>query len=197
MEKGLMLEERFDLELFKNKLSKVQEDYHVRVCKKGNPSPRACKRITILVSEAYLTSGGLVHLVQDLESGVYKLCKEYLLDCDQLEMEFVDRSYICKSKDKKGKPHRDYGKKFQATEFDNNAVCEKNFSGEDIPLARAIVHYFTYHYYKKEGLKNGARDCSGKRFNRNLRSKQGGHVSFKKKGASIYKYQQESQNLSG
>lgn len=195
MGKGLVLEKRFDLGLFKERLSKTQEEYNIRVVERNTLHKRSAKRITILVSDAYLTSGGSIHWVQDLEAEVFNACNGYL-DCDQLEMEFVDRSYICKSKDKKGKPHRDYGKKFQAMQFDNYLINETNISKEDIPLARAIVHFFTYHYFKKEGLKNGARDCSGKRFNRNTRSKQGSHVSVKKKRASIYKYQQKSQNLS-
>ena len=77
-------------------------------------------------------------------------------------MESVDRSYICRKKGKDGKPHRDYGKKFQVTQFDNHLVCERNFSREDIALARAIVHYFTYHYYKKEDERNGTSYYPGK-----------------------------------
>jgi len=182
----------FNLVVFKEKLSQAQRNYNIRIVEGYNPHKRSAKRITILVSEAYLTSGGSIHWVQDLEAEVYKLCKEYHLDCDPLEMESADRSYICK--DKKSKS---YGRKIAATQFDNYMISERNFSREDIPLARALVHYFAYHYYKKEDLTNGTRDCIGKRFNRNLRSKQGSHVSAKKKGASIYKYQQESQNLSG
>jgi len=188
---------KIDSDILKEKLSMAQRDYNIRVSEVGNPHKRSAKRITILVSEAYLTSGGSIHLVQDLEAEVYKLCKEHCLDCDPLEMESVDRSYICRKKDGKGKPHRDYGKKFYATQFDNHLINETNISKEDIPLSRTVIHLFVYNYYKREDEKNGTRDRSGKRFNRNLRSKQGSHVSVKKKGASIYKYQQESQNLSG
>jgi hypothetical protein len=187
----------FKLEVFKEKLSEIQNDYHIRILSKGNPNPRAAKRIVILVSEAFLVVGGDVHYCQNLEAEIYKLCKEYFLDCDELEIESADKSYICRRKGKKGKPHKDCGKKFCATQFDNHLINETNVARENIPLARAIVHYFAYHYFKKEGNKNGTRDRRGKRFNRNLRSKQGSHVSVKKKRTSIYKYQQKSQNLSG
>jgi len=145
------------LEVFKEKLSKAQEDYHIRVAEGYWPHKRAAKRVTILVSEAYLVSGGSIHLVQDLEFEVYKLCKEYCLDCDELEMEAADRSYICK--DKKSKL---YGRKVIATQFDNHMIGTKNVSRQDVTLARAIVHYFTYHYYKKEDERNATSYYPGK-----------------------------------
>ena len=49
---------RLDIEVFKEKLSTAQRDYNIRISKGGNPHKRSAKRITILVSEAYLTSGG-------------------------------------------------------------------------------------------------------------------------------------------
>jgi hypothetical protein len=177
----------FELDLFKKKLSIAQQEYNIKIAEGYRPHKRSPKRITILVSEAYLTSGGSIHLVQDLQADVYKLCKEYFLDCDPLEMESVDRSYRC----------RKTGKLYTATKLDNYLISTRNFSREDIPLATAIVHYFTYHFYKQEDQRNGTRDCRGKRFNRNTRSKQGSHVSVKEKRTSIYKYKQKSQNLSG
>ncbi|MBW1853312.1 MAG: hypothetical protein JRJ00_01300 [Deltaproteobacteria bacterium] len=191
-----MRDRLFTFKTFKENLSKAQRDYNIRVAEGYNPHKRSAKRITILVSEAYLNSGGSIHWIQDLEAQVYRLSKEYCLDCDPLEMESIDRSYICRKKDGKGKPHRDYGKKFCATQFDNHLINETNISKEDIPLARAVIHLFVYNYYKREDEKNGPRDRSRKRFNRNPRSKQGSHVSATKKRASIYKYQQKSQDLS-
>lgn len=143
---------QFNLGLLKEKLSEAQSDYNIRIAEGYNPNKRSAKRITIIVSTAYLTSGGSIHHVQDLESEIYKLCKEYHLDCDPLEMESEDRSYKCKKT----------GKTYKATHFDNHMVCPRNFSRDDIPLARAIIHYFTYHYYRKEDMKNGTRYYPGK-----------------------------------
>ena len=171
----------FNFKVFKENLSKAQEDYHIRVTEGYNPLKRSPKRITILVSEAYLTSGGSVFWVQDLEAEVYKLCKEYHLDCDPLEMESVDRSYICRKKDGKGKPHRDYGKKFCATHFDNHLINETNISKEDIPLARAVIHFFTYHYYKREDEKNGTTYYPGKGIVRTAGDKQSKSLPIKER----------------
>ena len=158
---GVPNHSRFNFDSFKERLTKAQSDYNIRVAEGYNPHKRSAKRIAIFVSEAYLTSGGSIHWVQDLEAEVFKLCKEYYLDCDPLEMEQIDRSYICRKKGKKGSTHRDYGKKFFATQFDNHLVNETNISKEDVPLARAIVHLFTHNFYKKED-ENGTKYYSGK-----------------------------------
>lgn len=182
----------FKGELFKEKLSIAQIDYNIRVTEGYNPHKRSTKRITILVSEAYLTSGGSIHWVQDLEAEVYKLCKEYYLDCDPLEMESVDRSYICINEKSKL-----YGKKIKATQFDNHMICTKNFSGEDIPLARAIVHYFTYHYYKKEDSRNGTRYYLGKGVIRISGNKQSSSLPIeKRKRITLCRPNQNRKNLS-
>ena len=167
---------RLDVEVFKEKLSKAQRDYNIRIAEGYNPNSRSARRITILISNAHLTSNGSVFWVQDLESEVFKLCKEYYLDCDQLEMESVDRSYICK--DKKSNL---YGRKIAATKFDNHKIRTENFSGEDIPLARAIVHYFTYHYYKKEDEKNGTTYYPGKGVVRTAGNKQSKSLPVKER----------------
>ena len=165
-----------DIELFKEKLSNVQSDHNIRVAEGCRPQKRSPKRITILVSETYLTSGGSIHWVQDLEAEVHKLCKEYYLDCDELEMESVDRSFICK--DRKSKL---YGRKIRATQFDNHLVCTRNFSGEDISLARAVVHYLTYHHYKKEDKRNGTTYYPGEGVVRVARNKQGSSLPPEKR----------------
>jgi len=50
--------------VFKKKLSKAQKDYTIRVAEGYTPHKRSPKRITILVSEAYLASGGSIHWVK-------------------------------------------------------------------------------------------------------------------------------------
>ena len=174
-------------------MRKAQEDYHIRVAEGCNPHKRSAKRISILVAEAYLNSGGSVHLVQDLESEVFKLCKECHLDCDPLEIESADRSYTCR--DKKSKL---FGRKIAATQFDNHKICERNFSREDIPLARAIVHYFAYNFYKKEDLKNGVTYHPGKGTARVFRNKQSNPSPAKKrKRTALCKPKQNRTGLSG
>ena len=145
----------FILELFKDKLSQAQRDYNIRVAEGYKPDKRSPKRITILVSEAYLAADGSIHWVQDLEAEIYKLSKEHRLDCDELEMEHEDRSYTCRKKGKKGNPHRDYGKRFHATQFDNHLINETSISKEDIPLARAIIKFLTNHTNIMEDQRNG------------------------------------------
>jgi hypothetical protein len=160
-----------DFEVFKDKLRQAHEDYHIRVAEGYRSHIRSPKRITILVSEAYLTSGGSIHWVKDLEAEVYELCKEYNLDCDALEMEGVDRSYVCR---KEGSPG--YGRKIKVTQFDNHLINTARVSKEDIPLARSVVHFFTYHFYQKEDRKNGTRYHPGKGVVRAIGHKQGGTV---------------------
>ena len=188
------------LEIFKKKLSQAQRDYNIRVAEGYNPHKRSAKRITILVSEAYLVAdrtAGSIHWVQDLEAEVFKLSKEHRLDCDELEMEHEDRSYTCRKKDKKGKPHRDYGKKFYATQFDNHLINETNFSKEDIPLARAIVHYFAYHYYKKEDARNGTRYYPGRGVVGVSENKQSNSLPIKKReGIALCKPNQNRASIS-
>ena len=164
-----------DVEVFKEKLSKAQRVYNIRIAEGYNPNKRSPKRITILVSEAYLTSGGSIHWVQDLEAEVYKLCKEYYLDCDELEMESVDRSYICR--DEKSKL---YGRKIAATKFDNHLINKTNISKEDIPLARAVIH-FLKNIFKKEDEKDGNTYYPGKGVVRTSGNKQSKSLSIKKR----------------
>jgi len=111
-----------------------------------------------LVSEAYLTSGGSIHWVQDLEAELFKLCKKYYLDCDPLEMEATDRSYTCINK-----KSNLYGRKIKQTQFDAHMICTRNILKveQDMPLATAIIHHFVYHYYKG-GNDNGTRYYPGK-----------------------------------
>jgi hypothetical protein len=184
---------RFKLELFKEKLNAAQEDYNIGVTEGGNPHKRSAKRITILVSEAYLTSDGSTHWVQDLEFEVYRLCKEYYLDCDPLEMEATDRSYVCR--DKKSKLH---GKKTAATQFDNHMIGTKNFSRQDVALARAIVHYFAHNFYKKEDKINGVTYHPGKGAVRVFRNQQSNPSPTKeRKRAALRKPNQNRTGLSG
>ena len=191
MKKNDLMKTKFDKYRFWKEVKRIKDEYTICVSKK--PHARSAKRITILISNAYLESGGWIHWLQDLQAEVYRAVKERRLDCDPLEMESVDKSYICRKEKSK-----QYGKKFKWTQFENHMICTEVHDRREIPKATLFAGILTdYLLLEREEEENGARDCSGKRFNRNLRSKQGSHVSVKKKGASIYKYQQKSQNLSG
>jgi len=91
-------------------------------------------------------------------------------------MEGVDRSYVCRKEDSPG-----YGRKFKATHFDNHLINTTSISKEDIPLARAVVHFFTHHYYNKEDQKNGTRYYPGKGTFRVTGNKQGSPLPLKKR----------------
>jgi hypothetical protein len=122
-------------------IAKHKEDYDIRVS--ASSSKRSAKRITILVSNAFLSCIGevngtdyLFHWIQDLEAELYKACKEQGLDCDGLEMESVDRTYICKNKKSPL-----YGRKIKATAFDNHRI-NTTIVG-DTPKARLFAEIVT------------------------------------------------------
>ena len=182
----------FNLGVFKENLRKIQEGYHIGIAERGNPHKRSAKRISILVSEAYLTLGGSIHWVQDLEAEVYKLCKECQLDCDPLEMESADRSYLCKYK-----KSNLYGRKIAATKFDNHKIRTESFSREDMPLARAVIHLFVYNYYIMEDRKNGTTYYPGKGIVRTARDKQSKSLPIEeRKRIALCKPNQNREGLS-
>jgi len=76
---------QFNKQKFWDELSVIKSEYSIKVSKR--PHNRSAKRITILLSNAYLSCNGSVHWVQCLESALYRQCKEKKIDCDQLDME--------------------------------------------------------------------------------------------------------------
>jgi hypothetical protein len=124
---------------------RIKNDYHIRVAKK--PSARAAKRITILVSNTYLACGGSIHWVQCLESEVYRAVKESGLECDNIELEFQDRSYICRNR-----KTSICGRKINATAFDNHRINTTEV--EDTPKARLFAEIVTDFLTLEGGLKD-------------------------------------------
>jgi hypothetical protein len=102
--------EIFDKVAFWEELRWVKDEYDIRVS--GKVSNRSAKRITVLVSNAYLESNGDIHWIQCLEAELYKACKERNLECDPLELEAMERNYFC----------RKTRKKVFATAFDNHRI---------------------------------------------------------------------------
>lgn len=106
----------FDI-AFWEEMGRVKGEYDIRVSSKR--SNRAAKRITVLVSTAFLSSIGdaggtdhLFHWVQCLEAEVYRAAKERGLGCDPLELEAMERNFYC----------RKTRKKVFATAFDNHRI---------------------------------------------------------------------------
>ena len=107
----------FDKYTFWELIAKHKEDYDIRVS--ASSSKRSAKRITILVSNAFLSCIGevnatdyLFHWIQCLEAELYRACKERNLECDPLELEAMERNYFC----------RKTRKKVFATAFDNHRI---------------------------------------------------------------------------
>ena len=126
----------FDKETFWEEVKRVKNEYDIRISSKH--SARSAKRITILVSNAFLscigeTSGTdyLFHWVQCLEAELYRACKERNLECDPLELEAMERNYFC----------RKTQKKVFATAFDNHRISA--IITGDIPKARLFADIIT------------------------------------------------------
>lgn len=144
------MKSNFDKYTFWEEMARIKSDYKIRISQK--PSARAAKRITILITTAYLSCDGSVHWVQDLETAVYEAVKEKHLECDPLEMEYEDRSYICRNK--KSPLH---GRKIMATRFDNHMICT-NAMGE-APKAKLFADILTEYLALEEV--NDAKEFSG------------------------------------
>ncbi len=143
----------FDKHAFWEEMKRIKGEYTIRVSKK--PSGRAAKRITILISTAYLACNGSVHSIQDLESEIYRAVKEKHLDCDPLEMEAVERSYVCR--DKKSKLS---GRKIKETQFDSHRICTSEHPGQEIPKAALFADILT-NYLTLEKEEQNAEKFSG------------------------------------
>ena len=135
--RNLIAEDKpFDQLEFVGELRRIKGEYDIRVSK--NPPKRSAKRITILVSTAFLSCIGgasgtdyLFHWTQCLEAELFRACKEKRLDCDPLELEGMERNYFC----------RKTQKKVFATAFDNHRISA--IITGDIPKARLFANITT------------------------------------------------------
>jgi hypothetical protein len=150
MEKVDLMASDFNNHKFWDEMERIKGDYSIRVAKK--PHKRSAKRITILVSTAYIESGGWIHWVQALEAEVYRAVKDKHLDCDPLEMEHEDRSYTCRNKKSKL-----FGKKIRAARFENHMICEV---ADDVPKAALFAGILT-DYLALEKEDKDAAELSG------------------------------------
>jgi len=140
--------EIFDKVAFWEELRWVKDEYDIRVS--GKVSNRSAKRITVLVSNAYLESNGDIHWIQCLEAELYKACKERNLECDPLELESMERNYYC----------RKTRKKVFATAFDNHRI-NTIIIGET-PKARLFAEIITDYLVLEEVRENGKEFSRGR-----------------------------------
>ena len=131
-----MNKKHFDKQKFWNDLSALKKESSIKISKK--PHSRSAKRITILISAAYLANGGSVHWVQCLESAFYRQCKAKRLDCDRLEMEDNWQSYACRRTKGPGSQH--HGKKMKSNEFDEWNICTTD---KNSPKAELFANILT------------------------------------------------------
>ena len=173
-----MQESRFDKYTFWNEIKHIKREYGLRIS--NRPHARSAKRITILISTAYLKSGGSVHWVQCLESAIYRMCKARKLDCDRLEMEDNTQAYICRRKSKSGKREKEYGKKLYSNEFNEWALCTADSVNPEIEtFANMLTDYLAQEEdYDDEPQLSG--DCKREGDTRNPRHKEGRFSKTKK-----------------
>ena len=144
-----MNKKHFDKQNFWNDLSALKKESSIKISKK--PHSRSAKRITILISAAYLANGGSVHWVQCLEPVLYRQCKAKRLDCDRLGMEDNWQSYTCRRK--KGSGSQNCGKKMTSNEFDEWAICTTETSSPNAEqFANILTDYLALeeHYDEQE-----------------------------------------------
>ena len=123
----------------------LKKEYGIKTSKQ--PHARSAKRITILISTAFLGAGGSVHRVQCLKSALYRHCKAKKLDCDALAMEANTHSYISKRKGKGGKSHTVYGQKLYSNEFLDWSIC---VTATATPKAELFANIITDHLAQEE-----------------------------------------------
>jgi len=173
-------------------IAKHKEDYDIRVS--ASSSKRSAKRITILVSNAFLSCIGevnatdyLFHWIQCLEAELYRACKERNLECDPLELEAMERNYFC----------RKTRKKVFATAFDNHKI-NTTIIGET-PKAKLFAEIIT-DYLALEEVQDAtelSRNNQRKRFTRTFEYKEERPLSFKKKGAALCGVVKNSEGVPG
>lgn len=167
---------------FVEELRRAKSEYNIRLSTKNDR--KAAKRVTILVSTAYLKCGGSVQWVQEIEAYLMRALKEIPLTCDPLEIEGVDRSY------------RKHGKRNTATQFDNHIVNERSWVSETLPIVKAILKILTEEVkedvrseFQKHHLRRGIEEA--------LEGEQGAALEYEEKGATVHRTFEGSADLPG
>jgi len=182
----------FDKETFWEEVKRVKNEYDVRISSKH--SARSAKRITILVSNAFLsciggTSGTdyLFHWTQCLEAELFRACKEKCLDCDSLELEAMERNYFC----------RKTQKKVFATAFDNHRICTN--ATDASPKARLFADIITDLLALEEVKEDVRSEFQKHHFRRGTKeaaeSEQVSTLKHEEKGASFHRAFEDSEDI--
>ena len=179
--------EVFNQHDFATELRRVKDEYSVKPAVRNDR--RSSKRVTILVSTAYLKCGGSVQWVQEIEAHLMRALKETPLTCDPLEMEDNDRSYICR---KEESPH--YGRKITATQFENHLVNERCWVSETLPIVKAILKILTEEVkedvrseFQKHHLRRGVEEA--------VEDQQGATGEYEKERVTLHRAFEGSQDI--
>ena len=171
--------EVFNQHDFATELRCVKDEYSIKPAVRNDR--RSSKRVTILVSTAYLKCGGSVHWSQEIEAHLMREMKNNPLSCDPLKMEGVDCSYTKK------------GKRYYATQFDNHLVNERCWVSEPLPIVKAILKIL------KEEVKDVRNGIQEHHFRRGIEEalevEQGAALEYEEKGASLHRVFEGSQDL--
>jgi len=172
--------EPFNQVEFINELRRARDEYNITPVSRGEV--RSYKRITILVSTAYLKCEGDIHWVQEIEAQLIRELRKEPLACDPLEMEGVDRSYT------------QHGKR-NATQFDNHRVNDRCWVSEPLPIVKAILKIL------KEEVKDVRSGIQKHHFRRRVaETLEGEQVPInkhEKKGPTIHRVFESSEDLPG
>ena len=165
---------------FVEELRRAKSEYNIRPSTRNDR--KSAKRVTILVSTAYLKCGGSVQWVQEIEAHLMRALKEIPLTCDPLEMEGVDRSYT------------KHGKRYCATQFENHLVNERCWVSEPLPIVKAILKILTEEVkedvrseFQKHHLRRGVEEA--------VEDQQGATGEYEKEGVTLHRAFEGSQDI--
>jgi hypothetical protein len=172
--------EVFNQHDFATELRCVKDEYSIKPAVRNDR--RSSKRVTILVSTAYLKCGGSVHWSQEIEAHLMREMKNNPLSCDPLEMEGVDRSYT------------KHGKRNTATQFDNHIVNERSWVSETLPIVKAIlkilkeeVKEYVRSEFQKHHLRRGVEEA--------VEDQQGATGEYEKERVTLHRAFEGSQDI--
>jgi len=165
---------------FVEELRRAKSEYNIRPSTRNDR--KSAKRVTILVSTAYLKCGGSVQWVQEIEAHLMRALKEIPLTCDPLEMESEDRSYT------------KHGRRYNATQFDNHLVNERCWVSETLPIVKAVLKILTEEVkedvrseFQKHHFRRGTKEAA--------ESEQVSTLKHEEKGASFHRVFEDSKDI--
>lgn len=148
------------------------------------PHEKAAKRITVLVSNAFLShcppdSNAHRIFVLALESSVYRLCKEKKLDCDRLPAE--DNWFYYWTNPTRGRESR----KITTNEFEEHSISNADNDPKAELFANIITDYLALEEEEEEHEQPVCTDSQRKGNGRHARHKEGRSGKVKKERLSL------------